>query len=210
MHVCMLLLVCYSQRCLGAAVFHAGPSSTMFWFSTFGTTGSSGATSVAGTRPGGNIANGNSVMFDAGKILNCGGSEAFALEAYPATDFATLITITTPNQPAQVKTLSPMAVPRVYANGVVLPDGKVFINGGASLPKEFSDEYAYYQPGAANSYFLWCIAAATHSCFYPLRDLYHTRESLRSKESCRPCACSSCSAIRVAVFVETQDTPSRF
>lgn len=102
-------------------------------------------------------------MYDAGKILNCGGSEAFALEAYPATNFASLITITTPNVPAQVKTLSPMNLPRVYANGVVLPDGKVLINGGASLPKEFSDEYAHYQSGAATSPSLWNIATVTLS-----------------------------------------------
>lgn len=90
-------------------------------------------------------------MYDAGKILNCGGSEAFALEEYPATDFASHITISKPNLPPEVKILSPMKLPRVYANGVVLPDGKVLIIGGASHPKEFSDEFAHYQPGATQS-----------------------------------------------------------
>lgn len=94
------------------------------------------------------MANGNSVMFDKGKILNCGGSEAFALPEYPGTNFASLITISTPNTPAQVKTLSPMNKARVYSNGVALPDGKVLITGGATLPTEFSDEFAHHQPGA--------------------------------------------------------------
>jgi hypothetical protein len=53
----------------------------MHWFNT----GSKGKTLNAGKRPGGNSANGNAVMFDTGKILTCGGSEAFAKESYPAT-----------------------------------------------------------------------------------------------------------------------------
>jgi galactose oxidase len=115
----------------------------MFWFSTDG----EGSALVAGTRPGGDIANGNSVMFDKGKIMNCGGSEAFAIADYPATTFASLITINEVNVQVTVKELPPMNLPRVYANAVVLPDGKVLITGGASHPKEFSDEYAHFQPG---------------------------------------------------------------
>jgi hypothetical protein len=42
-----------------------------------------------------------------------------------------------------------MNLARVYANGVVLPDGKVLITGGAQAPKEFSDDFAHDQPGAA-------------------------------------------------------------
>lgn len=98
---------------------------------------------------GGNIANANSVMYAKGKILNCGGSEAFALEEYPATNEAEVITIDKPNVQVNVRSVSPMNLARVYANGVILPDGKVFITGGATHPLEFSDEYAHYQPGAA-------------------------------------------------------------
>jgi galactose oxidase len=126
------------------AVFHAGPSTAMHWFSTEG--GGSGYT--AGTRPGGNSANGNAVMFDAGKILTCGGSEAFAKEEYPATKEASIITIFKENAQVGIKELKGMNLARVYANGVVLPDGKVLITGGATNPKEFSDNYAHYQPGA--------------------------------------------------------------
>jgi hypothetical protein len=47
----------------------------------------------------------------------------------------------------QARKLKPMNLARVYANAAVLPDGKVFITGGASTPKEFSDEYAHFKPG---------------------------------------------------------------
>lgn len=119
----------------------------MFWFSTDG----AGSALIAGERPGGNIANGNSVMYDKGKILNCGGSEAFAMEAYPATDKAELITISVANTAVEVRELAPMNLPRVYGNAMVLPDGKVMITGGASHPLEFSDKYAHFQPGTTHS-----------------------------------------------------------
>lgn len=47
----------------------------------------------------------------------------------------------------QIKPLAPMKLARVYANGCALPDGKVFITGGADTPKEFSDAFAHDQPG---------------------------------------------------------------
>lgn len=80
------------------AVFHAGPSTTMHWFDTAG----EGSALRAGTRPGGNSANGNAVMFDTGKILACGGSEAFAKPQFPSTTEASLITIGKANTQAQV------------------------------------------------------------------------------------------------------------
>ena len=125
----------------------------MFWFSTDG----EGSALTAGTRPGGNIANGNSVMYDTGKILNCGGSESFAWEEYPATDAASLITINEANTQASVKELAPMKLARVYANGMAMPDGKVLITGGASHPLEFSDKYAHFQPGAMPPCCCCCI-----------------------------------------------------
>jgi hypothetical protein len=47
----------------------------------------------------------------------------------------------------KVKSLPGMKKARVYGNAVVLPDGKVFVTGGAYKPKEFSDAFAHYQPG---------------------------------------------------------------
>jgi hypothetical protein len=70
----------------------------MHWFDTAG----EGSALIAGTRPGGNSANGNAVMFDAGKILTCGGSESFAKPQFPATTEASLIKIGAPNTQVQV------------------------------------------------------------------------------------------------------------
>jgi galactose oxidase len=60
----------------------------------------------------------------------------------------TLLTIGKDDSNPSVKTLPDMKKARVYGNAVVLPDGKVHVTGGASNPKEFSDEYALFQPGA--------------------------------------------------------------
>lgn len=81
------------------AVFHAGPSTKMHWFSTDG----EGSALIAGTRPGGNSANGNCVMYDTGKILAAGGSEAFAKPQFPCTTEASLITIGAANTQATVR-----------------------------------------------------------------------------------------------------------
>ena len=65
-------------------------------------TAGQGSALKAGTRPGGNSANGNAVMYDTGKILACGGSEAFAEQDYPATTEASIISINEPNTQPQV------------------------------------------------------------------------------------------------------------
>ena len=51
------------------AVFHAGPSVQMNWFNLEG----DGSQRQAGNRQGGDMMNGNAVMYDSGKILTCGG-----------------------------------------------------------------------------------------------------------------------------------------
>ena len=87
-------------------------------------------------------------MFDAGKILTFGGSEAFAKPAWAARKDCSLIQLGKVNQTPKISKLSGMKKPRVYHNSVVLPDGKIFANGGASVPREFYDGDAWYQPGA--------------------------------------------------------------
>lgn len=64
--------------------------------------------------------------------------------------------------PFQAKALSPMNLPRCYANGVVLPDGKVFITGGANEPKEFFDGGAQYHPGALPPITTWNLVCVTN------------------------------------------------
>lgn len=58
------------HRLLLCAVFHAGPSTGMNWF----TVGGQGGRRSGGSRPGGDMMNGNAVMYDSGKILTCGGA----------------------------------------------------------------------------------------------------------------------------------------
>ena len=103
----------------------------------------------AGTRPGGNSHNGNAIMFDEGKILAFGGSEAFARPRFPARTDTSLIEIDKVDQYARTTKLPGMKKPRVYMSSVVLADGKIFATGGASLPREFYDGDAHYHPGTS-------------------------------------------------------------
>lgn len=148
-----------------SAVFHAGPSTSMHWFKTTG----EGSVKSAGTRPGGNSANGNAVMLDAGKILAFGGSEAFAKADYPARNDCSLIELGKVNKKPRVAKLSGMKKKRVYGNAVVLPDGKIFATGGASKPREFHDGDAHYQPGACflptpGALLLWSCTCFSSRC----------------------------------------------
>ena len=122
-------------------VFQAGPSKAMNWYSTSG----SGSQMAAGTR--GSDADamcGDAVMYDAvaGKILAVGGSPYY--QDSNATPNANLITINTPGTAATVTALSPMANPRAFANGVVLPNGQVLIMGGQTFPIPFSDDTSIF------------------------------------------------------------------
>ncbi|KAI9818264.1 MAG: hypothetical protein M1832_004480 [Thelocarpon impressellum] len=118
------------------SVFQAGPSTAMNWYDTNG----GGGQTAAGNR--GNDEDsmcGNAIMFDAaaGAILTVGGSPDYGGTA--ATGNAHLITIDAPNQNPTVTTVANMAFPRIFPNGVVLPDGKVFINGGQAVGAGFTD-----------------------------------------------------------------------
>ncbi|NJR43355.1 MAG: hypothetical protein HC767_12540 [Akkermansiaceae bacterium] len=75
-----------ASTCLGvrngvppAAVFHAGPSTQMNWFTNLN---GAGTTTPAGTR-GPTAMNGNFVMYAAGKILTVGGAPSFSLVRPP-------------------------------------------------------------------------------------------------------------------------------
>jgi galactose oxidase len=130
-----------------AAVFHAGPSPAMHWFTTSG----DGSVRAAGTRPGGDQMNGNAVMYAAGKILTSGGAPAYdarkatSLAAGAATAAASIITLS--GNSASVAAASPMKRARSFANSVVLPDGKVVVMGGMPSPVPFSDKNAVLVPG---------------------------------------------------------------
>ncbi|WPB05694.1 uncharacterized protein RHO25_010348 [Cercospora beticola] len=118
------------------SVFQAGPSRAMNWYGTRGT-GSYKGVGNRGSDPDSMC--GVFVMYDAtqGKILTLGGSPTY--DGSPSTSSAHIITIGEPNQPVNVERIQDGAYRRGYANGVVLPDGKVFIVGGQTQTLLFSD-----------------------------------------------------------------------
>lgn len=124
-------------------VFQAGPSKTMNWYDTAG----NGSTTGAGTRlDDGHAMNGNAAMYDAvaGKILTAGGASDY--EDSNARTNAYVITLTSPwTNPNVTKTQS-MSFARGFANTVILPDGTVFVTGGQSRLKTFTDTTAQFTP----------------------------------------------------------------
>lgn len=124
-------------------VFHAGPSKKMNWYCTSGSGGQLGV----GTRANDpDSMCGNAVMYDAnnGKILTMGGSPNY--QGSTATGNAHVITIGNPGSTPQVQTVASMAHARIFANAVVLPDGKVFVTGGQNVGNPFSDNGAVFTP----------------------------------------------------------------
>ncbi|KAF2157481.1 copper radical oxidase [Myriangium duriaei CBS 260.36] len=124
-------------------VLQAGPSKNMNWYGTSG----NGSQTPAGTRgKDGDAMCGVAVMYDAvaGKIFSAGGSPSY--ENISATTNAQVITITEPNTKATTVDFNPMWYARSFANGVLLPDGQVFIVGGQTYPVPFSDANATLTP----------------------------------------------------------------
>ncbi|KAH6616458.1 kelch domain-containing protein [Boeremia exigua] len=116
------------------SVFQAGPSKTMHWYYT----ANQGSVAPAGTRTTEmDQMCGVNVMYDVGKILSAGGSQDYTDSA--ATKSAHLISITDPGVPATVEKVQDMAWARGFANGVVLPDGKVIVTGGQLRSQVFTD-----------------------------------------------------------------------
>ncbi|KAH7087595.1 hypothetical protein FB567DRAFT_348544 [Paraphoma chrysanthemicola] len=140
-------------------VFQAGPSIAMNWYDTTG----SGSTTGAGNRlDDGHAMNGNAIMYDApaGKILTAGGAPDY--ENSDARTNAYVITIGTPKTNPTVTKTQNMAYARSFANGVVLPDGTVFVTGGQARAKPFVDATAAFVPE------LWDPAAGTWSQLNPM------------------------------------------
>jgi len=125
------------------SVFQAGPSKAMNWYYTTGT----GNQSAAGFRASDTDSMcGNAVMYDAvnGKILTAGGSTSY--QGVNATNNVHLITIGAPGSTPTVTTLTSMTYSRAFANGVVLPNGQVFVTGGQPYPVPFTDTDAILTP----------------------------------------------------------------
>lgn len=142
-----------------ASVFQAGPSKAMNWYNTVGT----GSVTGAGNRgDDGDSMNGNAVMYDAvaGKILTAGGAANY--EDDDARANAYVITIGTPGANPTVSKQPSMAFARGFANGIALPDGTVFITGGQSHVKPFTDTTAALTPE------LWSPSSGTWTQMNPM------------------------------------------
>jgi galactose oxidase len=122
-------------------VFHAGPSAQMHWITTSG----SGTITSAGNRGNDPYAiNGNAVLYDVGMIMKTGGAPAYQDANAEANTYQ--ININNGVNGVTVTQLAPMAYPRAFANGVVLPNGQVVIIGGQTYPVPFSDATAILIP----------------------------------------------------------------
>lgn len=126
-----------------------GPTTNMQWISTSGT----GSLAPAGTRGKETTQNNVTVMYDVGKILTAGGNISYnrphdsnTPSQYIPSDNETQIVDVNPsalvNGLAHVQTAAPMKYPRKAGNGVVLPDGQVFVTGGNDNGAIFTDDGA--------------------------------------------------------------------
>ena len=125
------------------SVFQAGPSRAMNWYGTSG----AGSTTPAGKRGTDSDAMcGVAVMYDAvaGKIFTAGGATSY--EHAPATTNANIITIDGAFGSVSTQKINPMLEPRAFGNAVVLPDGRIFINGGQNFTTLFTDANATMTP----------------------------------------------------------------
>ena len=123
-------------------LFAAGPTPNMQWYDTQG----NGKVQFALRRGDDAYAQNNvTVMYDVGKIIAAGGNPNYdgANAAALSSSNAYLIDI---NNGVTTKKITPMHYPRAYANGVVLPDGKVLVVGGKQDGKVFSDTLATTVP----------------------------------------------------------------
>jgi len=143
-------------------VFQAGPSAQMSWISTSG----NGAIASAGTRADDPYSmNGQAVMYDVGKILKTGGAPAYQNVAATTNTYVIDINdaVADLNNPVVVRPTAPMAYPRSFANGVVLPSGQVLIVGGQTYATLFSDDRAVLVPE------LWNPTSETFTQLAPMQ-----------------------------------------
>ena len=73
-----------------------------------------------------------------------------------------MIEIGAPNTAPRARAVGHMHKVRTYANAVVLPDGKVVVNGGSQECEEFTDDAAVFQPGTAPGYFAGYTSPKIH------------------------------------------------
>jgi Domain of unknown function (DUF1929) len=143
-------------------IFVAGPMSQMDWINTSG----QGSITPAGLRGDDNYSvNGVAAMYAPGKILKAGGAPAYSDADATASAYEIDITAGLANpavNTATVTKLQPMAYPRGYANGVVLPGGGVLVIGGQSHEHQFFDDNSVLVPE------LWSPVTETFTRLAPM------------------------------------------
>jgi galactose oxidase len=127
-------------------VFVAGPTPNMRWYDPNGN-GGDGSSSFAGKRGDDGFATNNvTVMLEPGRVLSAGGNpnynETGSLQSASSAN-AYLIDF---NAEVKTRKVAAMKSPRAYANGVVLPNGQVFVVGGVPHGKGFDDSDAILTP----------------------------------------------------------------
>lgn len=123
-------------------IFHAGPGEEMHWFDVSGD-GSSTPAGPNGKRGDDQMSmNGNTVMFDIGKILKVGGSGSYSSGSL-SNEKAYVIDINDENNVTVTRTNNNMSHARIYVNSVVLPNGEVLVLGGMETAVVFSDTGAH-------------------------------------------------------------------
>lgn len=121
-------------------IFQAGPSKQMNWYYPDGNGGNGQVIGVGNRGNDGDAMCGNAVMYDAvaGKILAVGGATSY--QNVDATANANIITLGNAGGAVQVQGINRMWYQRIFANGVVMPNGNVFIVGGQVHGQPFSDD----------------------------------------------------------------------
>ncbi|KAF2758544.1 galactose oxidase mutant W290f [Pseudovirgaria hyperparasitica] len=125
------------------SIFIAGPASAMNWYGV-GNGGTQKAAGIRGEDP--DAMCGIAVMYDApaGKIFVSGGAVNYDEEI--ASSNAHVITLDQPNVNPRVDAIGRMNFPRIFHNGVALPDGTTLILGGNTIGHLFSDRDAVLVP----------------------------------------------------------------
>ncbi|WP_027882868.1 PA14 domain-containing protein [Meiothermus rufus] len=87
---------------------------------------------------------GSSVMYEPGKILVLGGGSVI-FSGEQGGETAQVIELNPNNQTIQVRSVSPMAHKRTHLNATLMPDGRIFVNGGNEDGINYSNETAVYE-----------------------------------------------------------------
>lgn len=88
---------------------------------------------------------GSSVMYEPGKILVLGGGATNISNGPMGGETAQVVELNQANQSISVRDVPPMAHKRTHLNATLMPDGRIFVNGGNEDGVNFSNATAVYE-----------------------------------------------------------------